>query len=66
MSVSAVTKEIEQHLRKVQIFEAAVRTFFKIGVLENFAIVTVKHLCWGLFIIKLLALKRECNEGVFL
>ena len=28
MSVSAVTKEIEQHLRQVQIFEAAVRTCF--------------------------------------
>ena len=40
--------------------------YFKIGVLENFAIVTANHLCWGLFIIKLQALKRESNEGVFL
>ena len=27
--------------------------FFKIGTLENFAIFTGKHLCWGLFLIKL-------------
>ena len=29
--------------------------FFKIGVLWNFAIFTVKHLCWSLFLIKLQA-----------
>ena len=29
--------------------------FFKINVLTNFAILTGKHLCWGLFLIKLQA-----------
>ena len=29
--------------------------FFKIGVYKNFAIFTGKHLCWGLFLIKLQA-----------
>ena len=27
--------------------------FFKIGSIKNFAIFTGKHLCWGLFLIKL-------------
>ena len=27
--------------------------FFKIGVLKNFVILTEKHLCWSLFLIKL-------------
>ena len=27
------------------------RMFFKIGVLKNLAIFTVKHLCWGFFLI---------------
>ena len=27
--------------------------FFEIGSLKNFAIFTGKHLCWGLFLIKL-------------
>ena len=30
------------------------QVFYKIGVLENFAYVTGKHLCWSLFLIKLL------------
>ena len=29
--------------------------FLKIGVLKNFAIFTGKHLCWGLFLLKLQA-----------
>ena len=29
------------------------KMFFKISVLENFAIFTGKHLCWSLFLIKL-------------
>ena len=29
--------------------------FFKIGILKNFANFTAKHLCWSLFLIKLLA-----------
>ena len=31
--------------------------FFKVGVLENSAIFTGKHLCWSLFLIKL----QACN-----
>ena len=47
-------------------------TFFKIGVLKNFAVFTGKHcsLRWGLSLIKLQAfrplLKRDSNTGVFL
>ena len=33
------------------------RCFFKIIVLENSAIFTVKHLCWSLFLIKLQAFR---------
>ena len=46
--------------------------FFKIGVLRNFAIFTVKHLCWSLFLIKqppfraATLLKGNSNTGVFL
>ena len=42
--------------------------FFKTGVLKNFGIFTGKHLCWSLFLIKLLAwspatvLKRESTQ----
>ena len=32
--------------------------FFKIGVFENFAIFTGKHLCWSLFLINLQTLRR--------
>ena len=32
--------------------------FFKMGVPKNFAIFTVKHLCWSLFLIKL---QKACN-----
>ena len=44
----------------------------KIGVLKNFEILTGKHLCWSLFLIKLQAckpatlLKRDSSTGVFL
>ena len=34
--------------------------FFKIHVLENFAMLTGAHLCWSLFLLKLQALKA-CN-----
>ena len=34
--------------------------FFKIGVLRNFAIFTVKQLCWSLFLIKLQD-RSSCN-----
>ena len=43
---------------------------FKISSIKNFAIFTGKHLCWGLFLIKLQAyrptifLKRDSNTGV--
>ena len=35
--------------------------FFKIGVLKNFAIFTGKHLCWSLFLIKLIKGLKSCN-----
>ena len=45
--------------------------FFKISVVRNVAILTGKHLCWSLFLIKrflvsLFLLKRDFNTGVFL
>ena len=33
------------------------QVFFKRGSLENFAIITGKHLCWGLFLMRLQAIK---------
>ena len=43
--------------------------FFKIGVLKNFATLTGKHLCWSLFLIKLLYccnfIKKETPIQVF-
>ena len=36
--------------------------FFKIGVPENFAIFTGKHLCWSLFLIKRDATQVFCYE----
>ena len=45
---------------------------FEIGAPKNFATFTEKHLCWSLFLTKLLAwgpatlLKTDCNTGVFL
>ena len=44
--------------------------FFKIGILKNFAIITGKHLCWSLFLIKsqtwrsAALLNRDSNTGV--
>ena len=35
------------------------QTFFKIGVLKNFAIFTGKHLCWSLFLILFFKTKRK-------
>ena len=49
--------------------EVQKQIFFKIGILKNFAIFTVKYLCWSLFLIKLESwkrLKRESNRGVSL
>ena len=48
------------------------RCYIKKAVLKNFAIFTGKRLCWGLFLIKLQAvrpaalLKRHSNTCVFL
>ena len=40
--------------------------FLKIGVLKKFAIFTGKHLCWGLFLIKLLGFySKEAPKQVF-
>ena len=46
--------------------------FFGTGALKNFAMLTVKHLCWSFFLIKLqtfkhtILLKRDSNIGAFL
>ena len=45
--------------------------FYKNAALKNFSIFAEKHLCWGLFLIKLQVfrsatlLKRDSNTGVF-
>ena len=42
-------------------------TFFKIGVLKNFAIFTGKHLCWSLFLMKMQAFRCFLvNIAIFL
>ena len=46
--------------------------FFKIGILKNFANFTGKHMCWSLFLIKLLVLRpatlltKDSNAGALL
>ena len=50
-SVSAINRYIS-FLKK---FVTGLEMFIKIGVLENFAIFTRKHPCWGLFLINLLS-----------
>ena len=40
--------------------------FYKKAILKNFAILTGKHLCWSLFLIKLRALIGNSSTGVFL
>ena len=45
------------------------RVFFKTDYLKNPAISTRKHLCWSLFLTKLIKsslLKRDFNTGIFL
>ena len=41
--------------------------FFKIAVLKNFAVLSRKHLCWSLFLIKLACtfIKNDYNTVVF-
>ena len=38
--------------------------YFKIGVLESFAIFSGKHLCWGLFLVKLQWLLLRCKSMI--
>ena len=51
---------------------SCLQMFVKLGVLKNSAIFTWKHLCWSLFLIKLLArgpgilLKIDFSTGIFL
>ena len=58
-------KDIQQQRQPPEVF-------CKKGTLKNFANFAVKHLCWGLFLITLQALrsatllKRDSNAGVFL
>ena len=40
--------------------------FFEIDILKNFAIITGKHLCWSLFLIKLQACNSLVNIPKFL
>ena len=48
------------------------QVFYKIGLLKVFGIFTGKHLCWSLFLVKLLAfrpgtlLRRDSNTDTFL
>ena len=35
------------------------------GVFKNFAIITRKHLCWNVFLIRSTLLKRDSNTGIF-
>ena len=59
-------------LRKKLYRSSHKRCSIKKGVLKNFAILTGKHLCWSLFLIKLQAwrsatlLKRDSSTGIFL
>ena len=39
--------------------------FFEIGVLENFSIFNIKHLCWSLFLIKWQACNFPVNIAIF-
>ena len=44
--------------------------FYKVGVLENFAKFTGKHLCWNLFLINVQAkacnfIKKETSAQIF-
>ena len=42
----------DKSLKKLK--SSRLQMFFKIGSIEHFLILTEKHLCWGLFLIKLL------------
>ena len=60
-----------QAVERIIIRSSRLQKFLKIGVLKNFANFTGKNLCWGLFLIKLLAfkpatlLKRNSKTDVF-
>ena len=55
----------------VMTFKQPPEMFYKTAIPKNFAILQGKHLCWSLFLMKLLAwrlatlLKRDCNTDVF-
>ena len=59
-------------IRKTSCRSKRSQMFFTVSFLKNFANFKGKHLCWSLFLIKLLAfrsatlLKRETNTEVFL
>ena len=60
------------HIESIKFRSGRSKMSFKIQVFKNIAIFTGKHLCWSLFVIKLLAyktanlLKRDSNTSVFL
>ena len=42
---------------------SGLQMFFKIGILKDFAVFTGKHLCWSLFLIKLVEIRDEtCSK----
>ena len=69
-----VPKDFQRILSSHKIWEKCneQKVFCKKAVLKNFVILTSKHLCGSLFLIKMLTfrpatlLRRNCNTGVFL
>ena len=59
-------------IKELTVINSHSQMFFKIDVLKNFAILTGKHLCWSLFLIKLQAfrsatlLNRDSSIGIIL
>ena len=60
------------HFESIKVRSSRWQMYFKIEVFKNFAIFTGKHMCWSLFVMKLLAykpanlLKRDSNTSIFL
>ena len=68
-----IAKNFATHYRKSKSFRSSrFQMFFQIGVLKDFAMLTIEHLCWSHLFMKLQAwspailLEKESNTGVFL
>ena len=67
--IQQIMSETDIEQRPISYIQAVFsRCTSKVGVLENFANFTGKHLSWSVFLAKFLRtfLKRHCNAGVFL